>query len=71
VLKWIHIGFIVTSLACFFVAVLCAALYLFESYKLKSKHLGKIFFDLPSLAGLDRVHFVTCGWGGFFSREPL
>lgn len=64
--RWIHVGLIVGSMACFFIAVTCAVLYLFQSSQLKSKHVGKVFFKLPSLAVLDRAHFIYSGIGVVF-----
>lgn len=53
----LHLVFIFLGLMSFFVAVSAAALYLFQSSQLKSKHPGKLFLRLPSLDKLDRFHW--------------
>jgi ABC-type uncharacterized transport system permease subunit len=54
---WTHLGLILLGLAGLAGAVLSAALYLWQSFQLKSKHPGASFMKLPSLDALDRAHF--------------
>ena len=54
---WTHLGLILIGFAGLASAVLSAALYLWQSFQLKSKHPGASFMSLPSLDALDRVHF--------------
>ena len=75
----IHLTLIALGFLSLVAAVLCAAMYLAQSWQLKSKHIGSMFLRLPSLAALDRAHFITLGWGvmlfsagilgGFFSAK--
>lgn len=59
----LHLGFVLTGLAGLLTAVSSAMMYLLQSTQLKSKHLGTIFFKLPSLDILDRIHFISLIWG--------
>ena len=60
---WLHLGLILSGLAGLLTAVSSAMMYLLQSAQLKSKHPGKLFFKLPSLDSLDRVHFISLVWG--------
>ena len=60
---WLHLGLILSGLAGLLTAVSSAMMYLLQSAQLKSKHPGGLFFKLPSLDSLDRVHFVSLVWG--------
>ncbi len=53
---WTHLGLTLAGLAGLVGAVLSAALYLWQSFQLKSKHPGASFMSLPSLEALDRAH---------------
>jgi ABC-type transport system involved in cytochrome c biogenesis permease subunit len=53
---WTHFGLVLAGLAGLLGAVLSAALYLWQSSQLKSKHPGASFMRLPSLDALDRAH---------------
>ena len=65
---WTHLGLILAGLAGLITAVLTAALYLWQSSQLKSKHPGPSLMRLPSLNVLDRIHFHSFLWGaGLFS----
>lgn len=65
---WTHFGLVLAGLACLLTSVLAAALYLWQSRQLKSKHPGWSLMRLPSLEALDRVHFRSLLWGaGLFS----
>ncbi len=69
---WTHFGLILAGLAGLVIAVLSAALYLWQSSQLKSKHLGASFMRLPSLDVLDRVHVRSLLWGvGIFTPGLL
>ena len=57
---------LVTGLLCLVLAVTSAFLYLLQSAQIKSRHPGKIFFKLPSLDKLDRVHFQYLSAGVIF-----
>lgn len=52
-----HTGFILSGFAGMITAVLSAAMYLVQSYQLKSKRIGNFFLKLPALDTLDRIHF--------------
>lgn len=54
---WTHLGLLLAGIAGLAGAVLCAALYLWQSFQLKSKQPGASFMSLPSLDALDRAHF--------------
>ncbi len=60
---WVHISLILAGFSGLIIAVSSALMYLLQSSQLKSKHLGKIFFKLPSLNTLDRLHFIFLAWG--------
>ena len=60
---WLHISFFAAGSMGLAGAVLSAGAYLWQSRQLKSKHLGKIFFKLPSLEELDKVHSRFLGIG--------
>ncbi len=60
---WVHIGLMYAGFAGFITAVASAAIYLFQSYQLKSKHPGAVFLKLPSLDVLDRIHFRALSLG--------
>ena len=64
-ISWLglHLGLILLGLAALLTAVTSAMLYLLQSAQLKSKHPGVLFFRLPSLDFLDRVHFAALTWG--------
>ena len=69
---WTHLGLILLGLAGIITAILSAALYLWQSRQLKSKHPGPSLMRLPSLDALDRVHFRSLVWGaGLFSMGLL
>ncbi len=63
---WIHIALLVTGLMGLLMAVASAFLYLLQSAQIKSKRLGKIFSNLPSLDALDRIHFYYLSAGVIF-----
>ncbi len=65
---WIrlHTGFILIGFAGLVISVAGALMYLMQSYQLKSKHPGLTFLKLPPLGRLDRIHFVSLGWGVLF-----
>ena len=63
---WIHAALLVMGLISLIVSVLSALLYLVQSAQIKSKHPGKIFFRLPSLDKLDRIHFYYLSAGIIF-----
>lgn len=54
---WTHLGLVIAGIAGIAGAVVCAALYLWQSFQLKSKHPDASFMRLPSLDALDRMHF--------------
>ncbi len=60
---WFHLGLLLPGLAGLLTSVSSAMLYLLQSAQLKSKHLQKAFFKLPSLDSLDRAHFSSLVWG--------
>ena len=65
---WTHLGLVIAGLVGLAGAVLSAALYLWQSAQLKSKHPGPSFMRLPSLEKLDRVHVRSLILGvGLFS----
>jgi ABC-type uncharacterized transport system permease subunit len=65
---WAHFGLILAGFVGLATAVFSAALYLWQSSQLKSKHPGRSFMRLPSLDALDTVHFRALVWGvGLFS----
>lgn len=63
---WVHMALLMTGLAGLAVSVGSALMYLVQSAQIKSKHLGKIFFKLPSLDALDRIHFTYLTAGVIF-----
>ena len=64
----VHFGLILAGLVGLVAAVSSAALYLWQSSQLKSKHPGPSLMRLPSLETLDRVHVHSLVWGaGLFS----
>lgn len=65
---WTHFGLILAGLAGLGAAVSSAALYLWQSRQLKSKHPGPSLMKLPSLDALDKVHVRSLLAGaGLFS----
>ena len=65
---WVHFGPILAGLAGLAAAVSSAALYLWQSHQLKSKHPGPSLMRLPSLDALDKVHVRSLIVGaGLFS----
>ena len=60
---WIHISFFIAGMGGLAGAVITAGLYLWQSQQLKSKHPGKIFFNLPSLDALDQLQRRLLGAG--------
>ena len=60
---WLHLGLILCGLSGLLTAVTTAMLYLLQSAQLKSKHPGNLFFHLPSLDLLDRIHVAALVWG--------
>ncbi|MBI2095580.1 MAG: cytochrome c biogenesis protein CcsA [Candidatus Omnitrophica bacterium] len=58
-----HTGFILSGFAGMITAVLSAAMYLVQSYQLKSKRVGNFFLKLPALDTLDRIHFRSLALG--------
>ena len=54
---WAHVSFIVAGLSGLVTAVSSAALYLWQSSQIKSKHPGGVFLHLPSLDTLDKIHY--------------
>lgn len=69
---WTHFGLILVGLAGLVTAVLSAALYLWQSSQLKSKHPGRSLMKLPSLDMLDKVHVRSLiGGVGLFSMGLL
>lgn len=64
---WAHFGLILAGLVGLVTAVSSAALYLWQSWQLKSKHPGPSFMKLPSLDTLDKIHVcsLVCGAGLF------
>ena len=60
---WLHIGLIFGGFASLAVSVSSAVMYLLQSSRLKSKHIGRIFQTLPSLDALDKIHFRSLIWG--------
>ena len=63
---WVHLGLIFAGIAGLATAVGSAVLYLWQSSQIKSKHLGNIFLNLPSLDALDRVHYRALVAGVIF-----
>ncbi len=63
---WTHLGLLLAGIAGLVSAVLSAALYLWQSFQLKSKHPGASFMRLPSLEALDRAHFYSLLGGLIF-----
>lgn len=60
---WLHSGLMLSGFAGLVAAVSSAAMYLLQSAQLKSKHLGRVFLELPSLDTLDKIHFLSLSWG--------
>ena len=60
---WIHISLFLSGVLGLVTALGTAVLYLWQSAQLKSKHPGKVFFRLPALDTLDRLHFRALGAG--------
>ena len=62
---WIllHSSLIMMGLACLITSFSTAVMYLLLAAQLKSKKFGNIFFKLPPLETLDRIHFRGLSWG--------
>ena len=63
---WTHVGFLCVALSGLVMAVLTAILYLWQSSQLKSKHPGSVFFKLPALGTLEKLHFMALSSGVIF-----
>ncbi len=61
----IHILSAFFAYASFTLSFVCAALYLIQSYALKSKRIGVFYEKLPPLRELERLIFHAVGWGIF------
>ncbi|MDO8663101.1 MAG: cytochrome c biogenesis protein CcsA [Candidatus Omnitrophota bacterium] len=59
----LHIITITLSYFVFFIASLCAVLYLIQDNLLKHKQIGVIFNRLPDLFSLDKFHYRAIGLG--------
>ena len=69
---WTHLGLILAGLVGLLTAVTSAALYLWQSSQLKSKHPGQSLMRLPSLDVLDKLHVRSLiGGAGLFSMGIL
>ena len=51
------------SYVAFLAAFFSGVLFLIQEWQLKHKRMGLLFYRLPSLEQLDRVNFLSVGWG--------
>lgn len=61
---WFHVSLCVLGYAAFALIFVVGVLYLLQERQLKSKHLGSLYFRLPSLEVLDEIgyRFLTYGF---------
>ena len=60
---WLHTVFMFAGIAGLVVAAAVSMMYLVQSAQLKSRHPGKILFNLPALNTLDKLHFRSLALG--------
>lgn len=59
----LHVPFSFLSYASFSLAFGIGIVYLIQEKQLKSHHIGKVYYKLPSLEILDSLNYKLLGWG--------